>query len=319
MHRSGQPESGKYKPGDTLIIVAASISKPAPIVRWIKDGNYLDLDVDRGTNPKAKNHSDVDHASAARRRQLVEVEAAGIESCDLVADAARCNLSHSAATYDDKLKNMKHTLSLSNLRRQDAGYYQIEMTNYVETVLSAKVWVAVDCAKCADCVGNSRANIDTEGIDQGCICEDGYYTSTIDENGKPFENKLPFGCNICPPGGVCIGGPTLAAVKSNSSFYRSAPTDTKFYSCSSSPNGACSGVRSIDNQCSNVTDGVLCHACVSGLFNQVGKCAACPTSTANTKENLSVPFLGFKLWWWGRLRAYSVARKRCLLSCEERA
>ena len=58
MHRSGQPESGKYKPGDTLIIVAASISKPAPIVRWIKDGNYLDLDVDRGTNPKAKNHDD---------------------------------------------------------------------------------------------------------------------------------------------------------------------------------------------------------------------------------------------------------------------
>jgi hypothetical protein len=108
--------------------------------------------------------------------------------------------------------NIKHSLSMTSLRRQDAGDYQIEMSNYIETTRSGKIRVDVECAKCQDCVEHSHADIDTKGVDQGCVCDDGFYVSTVDENGAAFTNKLPFGCNRCPEGGVCVGSPALAAV-----------------------------------------------------------------------------------------------------------
>jgi hypothetical protein len=84
LHPDGQPEGGSYKPGDKLTIVAASVSKPAPTVRWIKDGLYLD--------------EHAEGANVSTRRRLGGQDGPLMASCNLLGNTP-CNLTRNTSQF----------------------------------------------------------------------------------------------------------------------------------------------------------------------------------------------------------------------------
>jgi hypothetical protein len=262
----------EYDPGHQFTSVFVSKAKPAATLSWLKDGATLATTKANRLDERA--NETVCHLFKPNSHPLACSSTPSLASNDAYASS--------------KWTTQIITLNISNLTRQDAGTYELNLVNYLGKTIPTKLQLKVACLKCDQCVPNSKADIDKYGVDKGCICTDGFFQEPSPVIAEKPPHKLGFKCTPCPTGGICMGNPKVDDIVSNASYFRVNQTEPRLYPCTGSPEGACARAE-FGKQCSSATTGLLCHKCISTPvqhFRSIDTCKPCPEPSIDVQNTV---------------------------------